>query len=117
MATMNDHRITSVAQLRSLISEPNAMVRMKVMSELDDLATDFITRSPFLVLSTADAEGNQDASPKGDHPGFVLVENPSTIVIPGAQGQQAAVRFAKHSRQSACRDGVHAAWHRRDSSG
>ena len=85
MATTNDHRITSVAQLRSLISEPNAMVRMKVMSELDDLAIDFIKRSPFLVLSTADADGNQDASPKGDHPGFVLVENPTTIVIRSAR--------------------------------
>jgi len=88
MATTNDHRITSVAQLRSLISEPNAMVRMKVMSELDDLAIDFIKRSPFLVLSTADTEGNQDASPKGDHPGFVLVENSSTIVIPERKGNK-----------------------------
>jgi predicted pyridoxine 5'-phosphate oxidase superfamily flavin-nucleotide-binding protein len=82
MTTTNDHRILSIAQLRCLISEPSAMVRMKVLTELDELAIDFIGRSPFLVLSTADAEGNQDASPKGDHPGFVLVENSSTIVIP-----------------------------------
>jgi PPOX class probable FMN-dependent enzyme len=40
------------------------------------------------VLATADAEGNQDASPKGDHPGFVLVENPSTIVIPERKGNK-----------------------------
>ncbi len=88
MSNASDHRITSVPQLRSLISEPNAMVRMKVLAELDDLAIDFISRSPFLVLSTADAEGNQDASPKGDHPGFVLVENPSTIVIPERKGNK-----------------------------
>jgi len=88
MAIIDEHRILSVAELRSLISEPNAMVRMKVLSELDALATDFIGRSPFLVLSTADADGNQDASPKGDHPGFVLVENPSTIVIPERKGNK-----------------------------
>ncbi len=88
MSNASDHRITSVPQLRSLISEPNAMVRMKVLAELDDLAIDFISRSPFLVLSTADADGNQDASPKGDHPGFVLVENPSTIVIPERKGNK-----------------------------
>jgi hypothetical protein len=88
MASASDYRITSVAQLRGLISEPNAMVRMKVMTELDELATDFIKRSPFLVLATADAEGNQDASPKGDQPGFVLVENPSTIVIPERKGNK-----------------------------
>ena len=64
------------------------MVRMKLLTELDDLAIDFIKRSPFLVLSTADADGNQDASPKGDHPGFVLVENPSTIVIPERKGNK-----------------------------
>ncbi len=88
MAQANDYRIGSVAQLRGLISEPNALVRMKVLTELDELATDFIKRSPFLVLATADAEGNQDASPKGDHPGFVLVENPSTIVIPERKGNK-----------------------------
>ena len=88
MANPADHRITTVAQLRSLISEPSAMVRMKVMPALDELAIDFISRSPFLVLATADAAGNQDASPKGDHPGFVLVENSSTIVIPERKGNK-----------------------------
>src|ERR1700693_36492 len=88
MAQASDYRITSVAQLRGLIDEPNAIVRKKLLTELDGLAIDFIKRSPFLVLATADAEGNQDASPKGDHPGFVLVENPSTIVIPERKGNK-----------------------------
>jgi len=85
---MDDFRITSVAQLRGLISEPSKMVRAKLLTELDSLASDFIRRSPFLVLGTADAEGNQDASPKGDHPGFVMIENPSTIVIPERKGNK-----------------------------
>ena len=88
MPNAHDFRISSVAQLRGLVSEPNKMVRTKVLTELDSLAIDFIQRSPFLVLSTADAEGNQDASPKGDRPGFVLVENPSTIVIPERKGNK-----------------------------
>ena len=88
MTQASDYRISSVAQLRSLISEPNAMVRMKLLTELDSLAIDFIRRSPFLVLSTADADGNQDASPKGDQPGFVLVENASTLVIPERKGNK-----------------------------
>jgi len=88
MATSDEHLIVTVEQLRDLISEPNPLVRMKVLPELDALAMDFIRRSPFLVLSTADAEGNQDASPKGDHPGFVLIENPSTIVIPERKGNK-----------------------------
>jgi len=88
MAQANDYRITSVDQLRSLIGEPNALTHKKLLTELDSLAIDFIKRSPFLVLATADAEGNQDASPKGDHPGFVLVESPSTIVIPERKGNK-----------------------------
>jgi PPOX class probable FMN-dependent enzyme len=88
MANGDDHRITSVAQLRGVISEPGKMVRAKVLTELDEMAIDFIKRSPFLVLATTDAEGNLDASPKGDHPGFVLVENPSTIVIPERKGNK-----------------------------
>jgi uncharacterized protein len=88
MAQATDHRISTVEQLRNLISEPNEVVRKKLLTELDSLAIDFIQRSPFLVLATADAEGNQDASPKGDHPGFVLVENPSSIVIPERKGNK-----------------------------
>jgi hypothetical protein len=86
--TNDDHRITSVAQLRALITEPNAMVRKKLLTELDEMALDFIKRSPFLVLATTDADGNLDASPKGDHPGFVLVENATTIVIPERKGNK-----------------------------
>jgi len=88
MTHVNDYRITSVEELRSLMGEPNAITRKKLLTELDSLATDFIKRSPFLILATSDAEGNLDASPKGDHPGFVLVENPSTIVIPERKGNK-----------------------------
>jgi len=88
MAQASDYRITSVGQLRELIGEPNAIVHKKLLTELDCLAIDFIKRSPFLVLATTDAEGNLDASPKGDHPGFVLVENASTIVIPERKGNK-----------------------------
>jgi len=88
MTHANDYRITSVEELRNLMGEPNAITRKKLLTELDSLATDFIKRSPFLILATSDAEGNLDASPKGDHPGFVLVENPSTIVIPERKGNK-----------------------------
>jgi uncharacterized protein len=40
------------------------------------------------VLATADADGNQDASPKGDGPGFVAVEDARTLVIPERKGNR-----------------------------
>jgi PPOX class probable FMN-dependent enzyme len=42
------------------------------------------------VLSTADAAGNIDASPKGDAPGFVLIEDEQTLVIPDRPGNKLA---------------------------
>jgi hypothetical protein len=85
---MSDHRIETVAQLQALIGEPNPLTPKKLLSALDEAATDFIRRSPFLVLATADADGNQDASPKGDGPGFVMVEDARTIVIPERKGNR-----------------------------
>jgi PPOX class probable FMN-dependent enzyme len=85
---MPDHRIETVAQLQALIGEPNPLTPKKLFSALDDAAMDFISRSPFLVLATADADGNQDASPKGDGPGFVMVEDARTIVIPERKGNR-----------------------------
>jgi PPOX class probable FMN-dependent enzyme len=88
MENSGDHRITTVEQLRAILGEPNPMTPKKLLSELDEMAIDFIRRSPFLVLSTADADGNQDASPKGDGLGFVVVENESTLLIPDRRGNK-----------------------------
>jgi PPOX class probable FMN-dependent enzyme len=41
-----------------------------------------------LLLATADAEGNQDVSPKGDGPGFVAIENKTTLLIPDRSGNK-----------------------------
>ncbi len=83
-----DYRIESSEQLRSLIGEPHPLTQKKVFRALDETALAFIKRSPFIVLSTADAGGNQDASPKGDGPGFVAVENENTMLIPERKGNK-----------------------------
>lgn len=82
------NRIETVAQLQALLGEPNPMTPKKLFSALDDAAIDFIGRSPFLVLATADAQGNEDASPKGDGPGFVAVEDANTLLIPERKGNR-----------------------------
>jgi uncharacterized protein len=82
------HRVETVAQLQTLIGEPNPLTPKKLLSALDEAAIDFIGRSPFLVLATADAQGNQDASPKGDGPGFVAVEDEHTLLIPERKGNR-----------------------------
>ena len=51
---------------------------------------DFIAKCPFLILTTADANGRCDASPKGDAPGFVHVLDDKTLVIPDRPGNRLA---------------------------
>ena len=88
MGNRGNHRIETVAQLQALIGEPNPITPKKLFSALDETAIDFIKRSPFLVLGTADAQGNQDASPKGDGAGFVAVEDEHTLLIPERKGNR-----------------------------
>ena len=88
MENPRNHRIETVAQLQALIGEPSSMTPKKLFAALDEAAMDFIRRSPFLVLATADAEGNEDASPKGDGPGFVAVEDEHTLLIPERKGNR-----------------------------
>jgi PPOX class probable FMN-dependent enzyme len=88
METSNGYRVTSVEHLRSLMGEPHPATPRKLLNSLDDLAMEFIRRSPFLALGTADADGNQDVSPKGGDPGFVAIEDPRTILIPDRKGNK-----------------------------
>ena len=88
METPRNHRIETVAQLQALMGDPNPMTPKKLRPALDEAAMDFIRRSPFLVLATADAQGNQDASPKGDGPGFVAIEDNRTLLIPERKGNR-----------------------------
>jgi hypothetical protein len=83
MPTADDrHRITSLAELRARMGEPHPATPHKVFDALDEQMTAFLARSPFCLLATSDAEGNLEVSPKGDGPGFVLTENPRSLVVP-----------------------------------
>jgi hypothetical protein len=88
MAAEDAHRLQTLDDVRAVIGEPIAGIELKVGNVIEAEARDFIARSPFLVLSTSDSEGRLDASPKGDDPGFVLVEDDQTIVIPDRPGNK-----------------------------
>ncbi len=88
MSSSDPHRIETVEALRTLVGEKLPGIELKVERELTAHARAFIERSPFLVLSTADGEGRQDASPKGDEPGFVVIEDDRTFVIPDRSGNR-----------------------------
>jgi len=82
------HAITDVAALRRIIGEPIPGLGLKNQDTISDEAREYIARAPFLVLATSDAGGRLDASPKGDHPGFCLVDDDRTLVIPDRSGNK-----------------------------
>ena len=82
------HEIEDLAALRRVIGEPIPGLGLKNQSTISDEAREYIERSPFLVLATSDAEGRLDASPKGDGPGFCLIEDERTLVIPDRPGNK-----------------------------
>jgi hypothetical protein len=73
-------------ELRQIYPEPSALAVAKQLDRLDPHAITFIRRSPFLVLATADAGGNCDASPRGDAPGFVELLDDRTLLLPDRPG-------------------------------
>ncbi len=83
-----DHAIRDVEALRAVVGDQLPGIEMKNEKRLDEFAVDFLSKVPFLVLATSDLEGNLDASPKGDGPGFVLVEDEQTLVIPDRPGNK-----------------------------
>ncbi|MYB39309.1 MAG: pyridoxamine 5'-phosphate oxidase family protein, partial [Gammaproteobacteria bacterium] len=72
--------------LRNVIGEEIPGLSKKNEPFLNEFAIEFIAKSPFLVLSTADDQGRLDASPKGDAQGFVAVEDAHTLLIPDRLG-------------------------------
>lgn len=83
-----EHTIRTVEELRAIVGESNPVTPLKIQTALDATMRDFVARSPFLVLSTADAERRQEASPKGDAPGFVLLEDERTLLVPERKGNR-----------------------------
>lgn len=86
--TIYKETVCTEDELRSMLGFPSELVKNKTISIIDDHCRDFISKSPFLVLSTSDKEGYCDVSPRGDLPGFVQVLNENQLVIPERPGNK-----------------------------
>jgi len=78
--------IGSLTDLRARYDQPSEIAIKKELPFIDRHARDFIGRSPFLVISTPDADGWPDASPRGDAPGFVAVVDEQRLHLPARPG-------------------------------
>lgn len=89
----DSYRIRNEAALEAAIGEPLEFVRAKVQQQLNPAMRQFIARSPLIFVSTLDAEGRPDVSPKGDPAGFVRVDASGNLLIPERPGNKLAFGF------------------------
>ena len=68
--------------------EMSPRARVKVKDEMSDFVQQFIAASPFVVMASADPDGNCDASPKGGKPGFVKVLDSRRLLLPDVAGNR-----------------------------
>jgi PPOX class probable FMN-dependent enzyme len=84
--------ITTEAELRAALGGyASNRAATKDRPSLHPLQIEWLRSSPFCVLATSDADGNCDASPKGDPAGHLIhVLDPRTIVIAERPGNKRA---------------------------
>ena len=83
--------ITSLDDLVALLGEPSERAANKSRPALLDIDRDWLAATPFCVMATADANGNCDASPKGDPAGqLVHVIDDHTIALAERPGNRRA---------------------------
>ena len=89
----DDYIINSEKQLGAIFGEPHHLVKNKSRTSLDDSMKEFIRRSPLICLSTVDANGHADVSPKGDAPGFVHIDEDGNLLVPDRPGNKLVQGF------------------------
>ena len=65
-------------------------MRLKLHDRIGPLHRQFIERSPFVCVATADPDGGLDVSPRGDPPGFVRILDERTLLLPERPGNRLA---------------------------
>jgi uncharacterized protein len=81
--------LTDAAALRSLYGEPSEGAIAKEIDHVHPHYRAMIEAAPFMVMATSGPDG-LDVSPRGDPPGFVVVEDEKTLLIPDRRGNNRA---------------------------
>src|SRR5689334_11721324 len=84
-APADPHTIISLPQLEALFGAVGEASFRKEVDYLHPAYQDLIRASPFAVLATS-GPGGLDASPCGDPPGFVAIQDDKTLLLPERRG-------------------------------
>ncbi|HTU55600.1 MAG TPA: pyridoxamine 5'-phosphate oxidase family protein [Acetobacteraceae bacterium] len=84
-ADRDPHLITDESTLAALYGAPSEPSLRKEVDHVPPIYRAFIEAAPFVALATA-GPGGLDVSPRGDPPGFVVVSDERTLLIPDRRG-------------------------------
>ena len=87
------YRIQDEAALESLVGKPFDFLIEKLDPKLDDAMKTFVRASSLAIVSTIDANGRVDVSPKGDPAGFVQIDGEGDLLIPERVGNRLTFGF------------------------
>ena len=79
------YRIEDPEALQALYGVPGEASILKQVDHLHPHYAAFVRASTFAILATSGPQG-LDASPRGDGPGFIEVEDPKTLLMPDRRG-------------------------------
>lgn len=79
-------KISTLEELRKLYPAASGRAVTKVIDHIDAHCRLLISHSPYLLMSSQNAAGQADITPKGDAPGFVQVVDDTRISIPDRPG-------------------------------
>ncbi|MFE7453209.1 MSMEG_1061 family FMN-dependent PPOX-type flavoprotein [Streptomyces griseus] len=86
--SLRSDAVSDPEALRRAYALPSDAALRKQMTELTDQARRLIACSSLVLISSADAGGNCDVSPRGGPAGFVSVLDSRTVAIPDATGNK-----------------------------
>jgi PPOX class probable FMN-dependent enzyme len=82
------YAIKTVDEVVALVGDVGPTTAAKVVPNLGATERAFIRKCPFLLMATANGQGQVTVSPKGDAPGFVRVQDDTTLVVPERPGNK-----------------------------
>ena len=83
-----EYLVTDLAEFRERFGDTGPSIYNKSAPFLSAPMRAFVELSPFCVISSRNAKGATDISPRGDPPGFVKIITPTLLLLPDRPGNQ-----------------------------
>jgi PPOX class probable FMN-dependent enzyme len=87
-SSFGTHAVTTIDDLVVIIGVPKESTANKQTNFLTPLLVEFLQKSPFYLLATANVNGTCDVSPKGDPAGALYIPDERMVVLPDRLGNR-----------------------------